>query len=129
MAKHTYITKRDEPLCDFCCARKSVWRYPCTLQVTMATSVGAVTSSDDWGACDSCSSLIEKKDIDGLVKQVWGSFVAAKALKNVPLSVRVSACKPIREMYVGLLPNLGERNSDSELKEGEGMCIKVVEED
>jgi hypothetical protein len=50
--------------CDFCGAEPTVWEYPCD------DFDGAVRLTGPWGACDTCSGLIEAGRWEALISRV-----------------------------------------------------------
>lgn len=54
-------------VCDFCLARNPCWEYPASL-VAVDAHPAIDYSDDEWAACERCSRLIERGDINGLAR-------------------------------------------------------------
>lgn len=50
------IEMHDKGVCDFCCERAPIWRYPCRDFDMRPLPWG---SKGDFAACDECSTLVE----------------------------------------------------------------------
>lgn len=61
-------------LCDFCNEPDPVWVYPAhdILMVPTDDEEPVHQSVGGWAACDTCSTLIERRDTDGLLVRALG---------------------------------------------------------
>lgn len=100
----TSITRPDE--CDFCSSKDVLCRYPCMDFDASSAEAGFLYASESeatnlvlasknyWAACATCSRLVEKEDIDGLVEH------AVKALaSDMNPSVRLGFTQHLRHTY------------------------------
>ena len=133
MARHTHITRRDVPLCDFCCREGVTTRFPCSTTITMVAADGSVsTSDDDWAACEACAPLVAAGDPKRLAEWVLGRAVGpgVEVLRSVP-SLRVDVLASLVDMYSRLLPTLGAPVPCEGFGgvANAGVTIEVVEDD
>lgn len=56
--------------CDFCCVADGVFRYGCAEFKTPEGwfNGGPAPGDSDWAACDPCATMVEVRDVDGLVE-------------------------------------------------------------
>lgn len=115
MTKHTYITKRDCPICDFCSCPNVRWRFPCSSTIaTVAMADGdpapiaVAESSDDWSACDPCAVVVVQRDPVRLAMSVISrpSDPEVRDALMIP-EFRAVALENLMGLYTKLLPELG----------------------
>ena len=131
-ATHTYIDSTDVAVCDFCC-RPDVpvaWKYPCTTTIVQELGPFTTTSTDAWGACAECSLVIDRKDPAALAVHViaLAQGEEAEAMRAIP-ALHAMLVEKIRDLYVKLLPALGEKNTDTALPPEGARSILVVHGD
>jgi len=92
--------------CDFCFAPDPTWNYETTLKHEVTFSEAGITAIDGdsmWAACDTCSTLIECKSVELLVKRVAGELDAefrGGAAHYMP---------PLQALYCRLVPTFKAR--------------------
>ena len=138
MTRHTYITKRDEPVCDFCSGPDVTTRYPCSTTVAMValaegdpTPIAVAESSDDWAACVPCARLVSAGDPARIAAGVLerGGNTPEVALALAIPEFRALALENLTDLYTKLLPALGAPVPCTGFASDDaGRIIRVVDE-
>lgn len=102
-----------DAVCDFCNAPNPIWAYEASPMnvATFSNGINTKTARWDggWDACDACSNLIEKRDLDGLLDRVTQSFAGQHAPSDPLFSVAMGVM--LRGAYQQLLSTIGARKT------------------
>lgn len=91
--------------CDFCFAQDPAWRYPCR-SFDLPNTPG-YASYEDWAACDKCHDVIEKQDIDMLVRR---AMKHSPSIKNRESAASRVLRRALKELYLNFFRS---RNGDA----------------
>ena len=136
MTQHTYITKRDCPICDFCLGSRVRWAFPCSTTIAAVAMAGdtlmavAETAADPWSACDKCAAVVVQRDPMRLAAHVANSTgdPEARAMLAHPEFCAVLIQSWV-ELYTRVLPELGKPIPCTEfIGPSAGQTIEIVEE-
>lgn len=57
-------------VCDFCGEAEPTWLHPSKCDQHIVMPNFHMQSTEGWAACEECSSLVGKKDVEGLVNRL-----------------------------------------------------------
>jgi len=138
MAKHIHITKRAEPVCDFCSGPGVTTRYPCSATVAIValaegdpTPSAVAESNDDWAACAACSALVATGDPARIAAGVLAKPSDPEVASALAIpEFRALALESLTNLYLKLIPVLGAPVPCTGFaSDDEGQIIRIVEDD